>query len=352
MAQKIQLKRGQSANLGTLTLDAGEPAFTLDTKKLYIGDGTNKVLINPDQANAETATKLQTPRNISLSGDATGSTSFDGSADKAIPVTLANSGVTAGTYPKVTVDSKGRVTGGAALAATDIPNLTLSKITDANTKEDKANKGVANGYADLDANGKIPLSRLDDALLGNVKFKGLWNASTNTPNLPATPTTMGHYYIVTTKGTQFGISFDIGDWVIAQNDSWGKVQNTDAVASVNGMTGAVNVVNITGNAGTADKLKTPRTLSASGDATGSASFDGSANATIALTLAASGVTAGTHTKVTVDSKGRVTGGAALAAADVPSLDWTKISSGKPTTLAGYGITDAVGASSVIDGGTF
>ena len=30
----------------------------------------------------------------------------------------------------------------------------------------------------------------------------------------------------------------------------------------------------------------------------------------------------------------------LAAADIPNLDWSKITSGKPTTLSGYGITDA------------
>jgi hypothetical protein len=47
----IKLKRGQSANLPSLTLEAGEPAFTLDTKKLYVGDGTEKVLINPDIGN-------------------------------------------------------------------------------------------------------------------------------------------------------------------------------------------------------------------------------------------------------------------------------------------------------------
>ncbi len=44
----IKLKRGQSTNLPSLNLQAGEPAFTLDSKKLYIGDGTAKVLINPD----------------------------------------------------------------------------------------------------------------------------------------------------------------------------------------------------------------------------------------------------------------------------------------------------------------
>ena len=100
------------------------------------------------------------------------------------------------------------------------------------------------------------------------------------------------------------------------------------------------VTSVTGNAGTATKLAVARTLSVSGDATGSASFDGSANAAIALTLANSGVTAGTYPKVTVDAKGRVTAGAALTAADIPSLDWSKIATGKPTTLSGYGITDA------------
>ena len=34
--------------------------------------------------------------------------------------TLANSGVTAGTYTKVTVDAKGRVTAGASVASTDV----------------------------------------------------------------------------------------------------------------------------------------------------------------------------------------------------------------------------------------
>ena len=51
-------------------------------------------------------------------------------------------------------------------------------------------------------------------------------------------------------------------------------------------------------------------------------------------------TEGTYTKVTVDAYGRVTGHASLAATDIPNLPWSKITSGKPTTLAGYGITDA------------
>ena len=58
------------------------------------------------------ATKLATARKISISGDATGNTTFDGSADKAIALTLSNTGVAAGTYSAVAVDAKGRVTAG------------------------------------------------------------------------------------------------------------------------------------------------------------------------------------------------------------------------------------------------
>ncbi|MFF6522101.1 phage tail protein, partial [Pseudomonas aeruginosa] len=77
---------------------------------------------------AATAVKLAAPRTIYLGGDASGSTTFDGSANAGITVTLANSGVNAGSYPKVTVNAKGLVTGGGGLTAADIPALDASKI--------------------------------------------------------------------------------------------------------------------------------------------------------------------------------------------------------------------------------
>lgn len=67
---------------------------------------------------------------------------------------------------------------------------------------------------------------------------------------------------------------------------------------------------------------------------------GSLTSDITLSLGTSGVVAGTYTKVMVDVYGRVTSGTSLSATDIPSLDWSKITTGKPTTLAGYGITDA------------
>ena len=74
--------------------------------------GTRVTNLENGNKAAGKATKLATTRKISISGDATGSTDFDGSADKTIALTLTNSGVTAGTYSAVAVDAKGRVTAG------------------------------------------------------------------------------------------------------------------------------------------------------------------------------------------------------------------------------------------------
>lgn len=74
--------------------------------------------------NAGTATTLATGRTLAITGDLTWtSPSFNGSANVTAAGTLANSGVTAGTYmsPKVTVDAKGRVTSAttAVMSSTD-----------------------------------------------------------------------------------------------------------------------------------------------------------------------------------------------------------------------------------------
>ena len=54
----------------------------------------------------------------------------------------------------------------------------------------------------------------------------------------------------------------------------------------------------------------------------------------------SGFPKGTYTKVQIDDYGRVSSGSTLSASDIPSLPWSKITTGKPTTISGYGITDA------------
>lgn len=66
---------------------------------------------------------------------------------------------------------------------------------------------------------------------------------------------------------------------------------------------------------------------------------GTTGSTINVTLK-NVVTAGSAAKISYNAKGLVTGGVALVAADIPNLDFSKITTGKPTTFAGYGIVDS------------
>ena len=150
---KLKFLRGNGAPASLL---AGEPAYDIQNKILRVGDGSEMVKIGGPGAavmlegnqtvggektfsetitgsisgNAGTATALATSRDISLSGDVSGTASFNGTANASISATLANSGVSAGTYTKVTVDAKGRATSGTTLEASDIPTLTAAKISD------------------------------------------------------------------------------------------------------------------------------------------------------------------------------------------------------------------------------
>ena len=114
--QKVDLTDYQTKTLDSSVTINGETKTTVNDSLTAIANyisglqsGTNVV----EKANK--ANQLVTARTISLSGDATGSISFDGSSNKTLSVTLANSGVTAGTYSVVTVDAKGRATSGGQI---------------------------------------------------------------------------------------------------------------------------------------------------------------------------------------------------------------------------------------------
>ena len=106
-------------------------------------------------AEAQVAQKLKEARTISIVGDATGATTFDGSADASITLILQNTGAAEGTFTKVTVNEKGLITKTELLTPDDIPALTLAKITDAGTAAAR-NVGTAEGnLVEVGANGKI-----------------------------------------------------------------------------------------------------------------------------------------------------------------------------------------------------
>lgn len=80
------------------------------------------------------ASTLATTRTFSATGDVTATAqNFNGSQNVALPMVLANSGVTAGTYSKVTVDAKGRVTAGVIPTMEDIPSASYKRSVNAAT---------------------------------------------------------------------------------------------------------------------------------------------------------------------------------------------------------------------------
>jgi len=145
--------------------------------------------------------------------------------------------------------------------------------------------------------------------VGALVYRGTWNASTNTPTLVSSVGTTGEYYVVSVAGNTNlnGITdWQVGDWAVFNGSVWQKIDNTDAVQSVNGQTGVVVL-------GAADVGATPNTtyvLAGTGMTGG-----GRLNANVTLTLANTAVGVGTYgtansvAQVTVDGQGRITNAA-------------------------------------------
>lgn len=312
--------------------------------------------------NAVSASKLATARTLAFTGDATGSGSFDGSANLSTALTLSNSGVTAGTYTKTTVDAKGRVTGGANLVEADVPTLSIaktsglqsaldgklatganavsaSKLANARTLNfngDVAGSGSFDGTADLTINLQVQdNSHNHSAILssdarapkpsdvsvtgtgaGRIApfFGTAGGLNTGTADTDYQDLLLLDTWSDTTGGGMNLLAFDKSEMKIAHFQagktatSWGTPRYLAYVDQLGG-----------GSAASAAKWTTPRTLALTGDGTASLSVDGSQNVSAAFTLANTGVTAGTYTKVTVNGKGLITGGAAMTYADLPYI---------------------------------
>ena len=205
-------------------------------------------------------------------------------------LSIANSGVTAGTYPKVTVSAQGIVTSGTTLSAGDIPDLATSKITtgqfgtnfvanDAITMDKLAN--LSTGFiqeaspdiSDLptgvfwlqESTGQLRIfngnsffsvgfGRLAEE---NLRFCGTFNASNGTivtltafgtsagftvsNAIPAgTATLTGAYFVCVTPGNGTAVvpntSFDAGDWCLCVGpDNWDRIDTLSGPGSVSSL---------------------------------------------------------------------------------------------------------------------
>jgi hypothetical protein len=180
-----------------------------------------------------------------------------GTLVKDSPVTLSDSGDVGGvdnlTANNVTVQTfagdlalvsdAGGVVTESAVTTTELEYLSgvTSSVQDQlDGKIDDTEKGAANGVATLDGGGKVPVAQLPNSIMD---YLGTWTASTNTPTLTNGTGNAGDVYVAFDAGTvDFGagpITFAAGDWVVYNGSIWQRSVNSNAVASVNGMTGAV-----------------------------------------------------------------------------------------------------------------
>jgi hypothetical protein len=143
-------------------------------------------------------------------------------------------------------------------------------------------------------------------IIGALVYKGTWDASTNTPTLASGVGSKGDYYVVSVAGSTNldGITdWQVNDIAVFNGSAWQKIDNTDAVLSVNGQTGVVVL-------GATDVGATPNTayVLAGTGMTGGGQLTGN----VTITLADTSVVAGTYGnatavgQVTVDAQGRVT----------------------------------------------
>ena len=127
-----------------------------------------------------------------------------------------------------------------ALSSADWTTFNSKQAALGFTPENVANKGIANGYAPLDAGNKVPVAYLPNSVM---TYLGTQDAATNTPTLADGTGDAGDVYICNVAGTvNFGsgpITFADSDWVVYSGSVWQKSINSNAVASVNGFTGAV-----------------------------------------------------------------------------------------------------------------
>jgi len=82
---------------------------------------------------------------------------------------------------------------------------------------------------------------------GGLVYKGSYNATTSSPSLVTA--TKGDFYIVSVAGTLAGVTLNVGDHIVFNQDSsdpvtsamFDVIDNTDAVSSVNGQTGVITL---------------------------------------------------------------------------------------------------------------
>lgn len=231
-------------------LSKGEVGIEIDTSKFKIGDGTKDwsqlsyagTVVAASNTNGHIAidgvdtTVYTLPAGGSALGGVKTTSSGTGTvkinSGGTMQLNVVNPAITAGTYTKLTVNAQGLVTGVANVSASDIPTLTLAKISDAGTAASK-NTGTSSGNVPiLDSNGK-----LDTSVLPALAISETYTAATQAAMLALTAQ-QGDICIRTDQSKTYILSASPASTLA----NWKElVSPADAVSSVNNKTGAVTL---------------------------------------------------------------------------------------------------------------
>lgn len=254
------------------------------------------------EGNAATASKLATARTVSFSGGATGSFNYDGSGNSSCILTLANSGVAAGSYastiqiPQISVNAAGQITAisqqnirAATVNQSGVVQLTDDLQTDDSTKALTAKQGKALQDNKLDKTATaVAAKKLE------IETTSYTNDDDFIKYLADKPTSFfdnqtGKFFAQYSVGLVSSLKGG-GTLIIGNDLVTGKTKIISCVVNDDGTIGLLNKKelaytdsSITGNAATATKLQIARNIALTGAISGAANFDGSGNISINTT---------------------------------------------------------------------
>jgi len=346
-----------NSNIGTFGSSSAIPVVTVNGKGLVTAVTTASISTSFNIAGNTGTDTVNGGELLTFTGTSPINTAV---TNNTVTISLTNVG-TAGTYTKVTTDASGRVTSGASLDANDIPTLTASKISDFDTQvrtsrldqmaaptasvslnsQKITNLAEPTGPQDAATKAYVDASRVGLDVKESVKAATLADVTLSGPQTidgvslvagdrvlvkDQAIASQNGIYIVATGAWTRAIDFSDGNvssgaftfveqGTVHSDSGW--VLSTDGTITV-GVTSLAFVQfsgagQITAGAGL---TKTGNTIDV-GTANSGRIVVNADN----IDLATVG-TSGTYRSVTTDAYGRVTAGT------------------NPTTLAGYGITDA------------
>lgn len=343
--------------------------------------------------NASTATKWETARDLSLTGDATATlSSVDGSASVSAALTLATVNSNTGSFgsatsiPIITVNAKGLITAVSTASISTALSIAGGTGTDTvNVGTDTLTFAGGTGVTTTVTNNQVsfaigqPVATTDNVTFNNVSVNGTLSSDDITAaniSVAGNATITGNLTVQGTTTTINSTTLAVGDInIVLAKDAATAAAANGAGLTVNGPTTPATFtytsvddrwnlnknLNVTtvygalvGNADTSTKLATARSISATGDASWSVSFDGSEAVSSALTLATVNSNIGSFGSgtsvptVTVNAKGLVT---AVSTTAIPTATSSVLGLASFNS-ANFSVIAGDVTISTVDGGTY